>query len=121
MRLATEVASRTKGNLAYFYKALNKIREAKDINLTPEAEEQFGSAEDSIDIEIMKKFFVFIFFLFSNNLLANTIEYVEVKAKGNGSTYSEALNNALSNAIAQVNGRSIETQSSLKKYLKQLM
>ena len=47
---ATEVASRTKGNLAYFYKALNKIREAKDINLTPEAEEQFGSAEDSIDI-----------------------------------------------------------------------
>ena len=47
---AAEVASRTKGNLAYFYKALNKIREAKDVNLTPEAEEQFGSAEDSIDI-----------------------------------------------------------------------
>ena len=56
--------------------------------------------------------------MFSNNLLANTIEYVEVKAKGNGSTYSEALNNALSNAIAQVNGRSIETQSSLKKISK---
>ena len=64
----------------------------------------------------MKKFFfVFIFFLFSNNLLANTIEYVDVKAKGNGSTYSESLNNALSNAIAKVNGRSIETQTSLKK------
>ena len=67
----------------------------------------------------MKKiFFVFIFFLFSNNLLANTIEYVDVKAKGNGSTYSEALNSALSNAIAQVNGRSIETQTSLKKISK---
>jgi len=67
----------------------------------------------------MKKFFfVFIFFLFSNNLLANTIDYVDVKAKGNGSTYSEALNNALSNAIAQVNGRSIETQTSLKKISK---
>ena len=47
---AAEVTSRTKGNLAYFYNALNKIREAKDVNLTPEAEEQFGSAEDSIDI-----------------------------------------------------------------------
>ena len=67
----------------------------------------------------MKKiFFVFIFFLFSNNLLANTIEYVDVKAKGNGSIYSEALNSALSNAIAQVNGRSIETQTSLKKISK---
>ncbi len=67
----------------------------------------------------MKKFFfVFIFFLVSNNLLANTIEYVDVDAKGNGSTYSEALNNALSNAIAQVNGRSIETLTSLKKISK---
>lgn len=47
---AAEVASRTKGNLAYFYNALNKIREAKNINLTPETQEQFGNAEDSIDI-----------------------------------------------------------------------
>jgi len=47
---ATEVASRTKGNLAYFYKALKKIREAKNINLTPETEKEFGNAEDIIDI-----------------------------------------------------------------------
>ena len=47
---AAEVASRTNGNLAYFYNALNKIREAKNINLTPETQEQFGNAEDSIDI-----------------------------------------------------------------------
>ncbi len=67
----------------------------------------------------MKKlFFILIFILFSNTLYANTIEFVEVNSKGNGSTYSEALNNALSNAIAQVNGRSIETQTSLKKISK---
>ena len=67
----------------------------------------------------MKKlFFILIFILFSNSLYANTIEFVEVTSKGNGSTYSEALNNALSNAIAQVNGRSIETQTSLKKISK---
>ena len=38
-----------------------------------------------------------------------------MKATGIGSSYTEALNNSLSNAIAQVNGRSIETQTSLKK------
>ena len=47
---AAEMASRTKGNLAYFYKALKKIREAKNINLTPETEKEFGDAEDIIDI-----------------------------------------------------------------------
>ena len=47
---AAEIASRTKGNLAYFYKALKKIREAKNINLTPETEKEFGDAEDIIDI-----------------------------------------------------------------------
>jgi hypothetical protein len=47
---ATEVASRTKGNLNYFYKALNKIREAKNINLSPETEKDFGNAEDIVDI-----------------------------------------------------------------------
>ena len=47
---ATEVASRTKGNLSYFYKALKEIREAKNVNLTPETKEEFGAAEDSIDI-----------------------------------------------------------------------
>ena len=47
---ATEVASRTKGNLSYFYKALKEIREAKDVNLTPETKEEFGAAEDSIEI-----------------------------------------------------------------------
>ena len=47
---ATEVASRTKGNLSYFYKALKKIREAKNINLTPETQKEFGNAEDNIDI-----------------------------------------------------------------------
>ena len=67
----------------------------------------------------MKKlFFILIFILFSNTLYANTIEFVEVNSKGNGSTYSEALNNALSNAIAQLNGRSTETQTSLKKISK---
>ena len=64
------------------------------------------------------KYFVaifFIFFLTTKPALTNTIEYIDVKAKGIGSSYTEALNNSLSNAIAQVNGRSIETQTSLKK------
>ena len=43
------------------------------------------------------------------------IEFVEVTAKGHGSNYSEAINNALSNAIAKVNGKSIETNATLKK------
>ena len=57
----------------------------------------------------------FIFFLTTKPVLTNTIEYIDVKAKGIGSSYTEALNNSLSNAIAQINGRSIETQTSLKK------
>ena len=64
------------------------------------------------------KYFItifFILFLTSKSAFSNTIEYIDVKAKGIGSTYTEALNNSLSNAIAQVNGRSIETQTSLKK------
>jgi len=47
---ATEVAARTKGQLNYFYKALREIREAKNVNLTPETKEEFGAAEDSIEI-----------------------------------------------------------------------
>ena len=47
---AAEVASRTKGNLAYFYQALNKIREAKNINLEPETQEEFGDAESMVEI-----------------------------------------------------------------------
>jgi hypothetical protein len=47
---AVEVASRTKGNLNYFYKALKEIREAKNVNLTPETKEEFAAAEDSITI-----------------------------------------------------------------------
>ena len=47
---ATEVAARTKGQLNYFYKALREIREAKNVNLTPETKEEFGAAEDSITI-----------------------------------------------------------------------
>ena len=47
---ATEVTSRTMGNLSYFYKALRKIREAKNVNLSPETKEEFGAAEDSIEI-----------------------------------------------------------------------
>ena len=68
----------------------------------------------------MKLFYSIIIFIifFCNPLYSNNIEYIEVKSKGNGTTYSEALNNALSNAIAQVNGRSIETQTSLKKISK---
>ena len=64
------------------------------------------------------KYFIaifFILFLTSKSAFSNSIEYIDVKAKGIGSTYTEALNNSLSNAIAQVNGRSIETQTSLKK------
>ena len=64
------------------------------------------------------KYFLAIFLIFlinSKSTFANSIEYIDVKAKGIGSTYTEALNNSLSNAIAQVNGRSIETQTSLKK------
>jgi len=48
---ATEVASRTKGNLSYFYKALREIKEAKNVKLTPETEERFDVAENSIEIE----------------------------------------------------------------------
>ena len=47
---AAEIASRTKGNLKYFYKALKEIREAKNVNLTPETKEEFEAAEDSIEI-----------------------------------------------------------------------
>jgi hypothetical protein len=47
---ASEVASRTKGNLAYFYQALKKIREAKSINLESETQEEFGDAEGIIEI-----------------------------------------------------------------------
>ena len=64
------------------------------------------------------KYFIaifFILFLTSKSAFTNTIEYIDIKAKGIGSSYTEALNNSLSNAIAQVNGRSIETQTSLKK------
>ena len=65
----------------------------------------------------MKYFITYLFILLiaSKGAISNTIEYVDVKAKGIGSSYTEALNNSLSNAIAQVNGRSIETQTSLKK------
>ena len=59
---------------------------------------------------------VFVFLISSKASFSNTIEYIDVKAKGIGSSYTEALNNSLSNAIAQVNGRSIETQTSLKKF-----
>ncbi len=58
---------------------------------------------------------IFIFLVTSKTTFSNSIEYIDVKAKGIGSSYTEALNNSLSNAIAQVNGRSIETQTSLKK------
>ena len=64
------------------------------------------------------KYFLAIFLIFlmnSKSTFANSIEYIDAKAKGIGSSYTEALNNSLSNAIAQVNGRSIETQTSLKK------
>ena len=64
------------------------------------------------------KFFsllVFVFLISSKTAFSNSIEYIDVKANGIGSTYTEALNNSLSNAIAQVNGRSIESQTSLKK------
>ena len=64
------------------------------------------------------KFFsvlVFVLLILPKATFSNTIEYIDVKAKGIGSTYTEALNNSLSNAIAKVNGRSIETQTSLKK------
>ena len=47
---ATEVASRTKGNLNFFYKALNKIRNENKVVLPPEIADDFGAAEDSIDI-----------------------------------------------------------------------
>ncbi|MDC0226809.1 hypothetical protein OAK12_01710 [Alphaproteobacteria bacterium] len=47
---ASEVTSRTKGNLAYFYQALKKIREAKNINLESETQEEFGDAEGIIEI-----------------------------------------------------------------------
>ena len=63
------------------------------------------------------KFYIFILFFLltlSTNAIAK-IEYVEVTAKGHGSHYSEAVNNALSNAIAKVNGKSIETKATLQK------
>ncbi len=57
---------------------------------------------------------LFIFLNFKS-ILANTIEFVDVNAKGSGASYTEALNNSLSNAVAKVNGRSIETQTTLSK------
>ena len=68
---------------------------------------------------------IFFIFIFSFSLILSTttmakIEYVEVTAKGHGSHYSEAVNNALSNAIAKVNGKSIETNATLKKISKSI-
>ena len=48
---AAEIASRTKGNLGYFYKALKKIREAKNIKLEPQKHKKsFGDAESIVEI-----------------------------------------------------------------------
>ena len=68
---------------------------------------------------------IFFIFIFSFSLILSTttmakIEYVEVTAKGHGSHYSEAVNSALSNAIAKVNGKSIETNATLKKISKSI-
>ena len=70
----------------------------------------------------MRLFFYIFFLVFFINspVLSNKIEYVSVTSKGIGATYTEALNNALSNAIAQVNGRSIETNTSLNKISKSI-
>ena len=42
------------------------------------------------------------------------IEYHDVDATGSGTTVNHAINNALSEAIGRINGKSIETESQLK-------
>ena len=71
---------------------------------------------------MIKIFYISLFYLL---LTLNTqafakIEYVDVAAKGQGSNYSEAVNNALSNAIGIVNGKSIETNATLEKISKSI-
>jgi curli biogenesis system outer membrane secretion channel CsgG len=58
--------------------------------------------------------YLFTFFLVSASLLGQ-ISYKEVEAQGLGEDLGEAVTNALAEAVGMVNGRSIESESSLKQ------
>ena len=66
----------------------------------------------------MKYLFLCITMFFismTNCVYSQNIDYVTVESKGQGGNYTEAVNSALSNAIAMVNGKSIEVNTTLKK------
>jgi curli biogenesis system outer membrane secretion channel CsgG len=54
-------------------------------------------------------YLLFIFLIFPFHINA-AVDFVDVNAKGFGSSYQEALNNALTEAIGQVHGKSIDSQ-----------
>lgn len=56
-----------------------------------------------------------ILLLLAPTFLLGKISYVEVEASGIGSDVGEAVTNALIEALGMVNGRSIESESSLKQ------
>ena len=65
---------------------------------------------------------VMMFFIsMTNCVYSQNIDYVTVESKGAGSNYTEAVNSALSNAIAMVNGKSIEGNTMLKKISESLV
>jgi len=53
--------------------------------------------------------------MYSTVLLNGQITYKEVEAEGNGKSLGVAVTNALAEAVGMVNGRSIESQTSLKQ------
>lgn len=63
----------------------------------------------------MKSPFILCLLAFSTILLNGQITYKEVEAEGNGKSLGEAVTNALVEAVGMVNGRSIESQRSLKQ------
>jgi curli biogenesis system outer membrane secretion channel CsgG len=63
----------------------------------------------------MKSPFILCILAFSTVLLNGQITYKEVEAEGNGKSLGVAVTNALAEAVGMVNGRSIESQTSLKQ------
>ena len=63
----------------------------------------------------MKNLYKYLVFLISSfTILSAQIEHKTVEAMGSGTTLQNAINEALSEAIGRVNGKSIETKSQLK-------
>ena len=57
----------------------------------------------------------YFIFLVLSHILSAEITYREVETQGSGKDLGEAVTNALVEAVGMVNGRSIESESSLKQ------